>query len=115
MTRRAPILALPLVLLAILASSAAATTEPSLIVPVKVSLATHAVTLSQKSVNRGYYVQFNVRNTTAVRRTFTLAGRTIAVPPRKLRLLAIIFDVRGTFRYVSRGAGTAVRGTFRVS
>jgi hypothetical protein len=115
MMRRAPILALPLVLIAILASSASATTQPSLIVPVKVSLTTHAVTLSKKSVGRGYYVQFNVRNTTAVRRMFTLAGRTIAVPPRKLRLLAMIFDARGTFRYVSRGAGTSVRGTFRVS
>ena len=69
----------------------------------------------RSSVNRGYYVQFGVRNTTATRRIFTLAGRTIAVPPRKLRLLAISFGVRGTYRYVSRGAGTAVRGTFRVS
>jgi hypothetical protein len=113
--RRAPILALALVLLAIVASSASATTEPSLIVPIKVSLTTHTVTISKKSVSRGYYAQFNVRNTTATRRVFTLAGRTIAVPPRKLRLLAIIFDVRGTFRYVSRGAGTEIRGTFRVS
>jgi len=113
--RRAPIVALPLVLLAILASSASATTAPSLIVPIKVSLAPHAVTLSQKQVNRGYYVEFGVRNTTATRRLFTVAGRTIAVPPRKLRLLAIEFSVRGTYRYVSRGAGTAVRGTFRVS
>jgi hypothetical protein len=84
-------------------------------VPVKVSLTSHGVTLSQKRVNRGYYVQFEVRNRTAARRSFTLAGRTIAVPPRKLRLLAIMFGVRGTFRYVSRGAGTAIHGTFRVS
>jgi hypothetical protein len=113
--RRAPIVALTLVLLAVLASSASATTAPSLIVPVKVSLTTHAVTLSQKQVNRGYYVEFGVRNRTATRRLFTVAGRTVAVPPRKLRLLAIEFSVRGTYRYVSRGAGTAVRGTFRVS
>jgi hypothetical protein len=97
------------------AARAGATTQPSLIVPVKVSLTTHAVTLSQKQVNRGYYVEFGVRNATAARRVFTVAGRTIAVPPRKLRLLAIQFSVRGTYRYVSRGAGTAVRGTFRVS
>jgi hypothetical protein len=44
-----------------------------------------------------------------------MAGRTIAVPARRLRLLAIMFDVRGTYRYVSRGDGIAVRGTFRVS
>jgi hypothetical protein len=113
--RRAPIVALTLVLVAVLASSASATTAPSLIVPVKVSLTTHAVTLSQKQVDRGYYVEFGVRNATATRRLFTVAGRTVAVPPRKLRLLAIEFSVRGTYRYVSRGAGTAVRGTFRVS
>ncbi len=113
--RRALILALPFLLLAILASGASATTQPSLIIPIKVSLTTNAVTLSKKSVNRGYYAQFNVRNTTATRRVFTLAGRTIAVPPRKLRLLAMIFDVRGTFKYVSRGAGTAIHGTFRVN
>ena len=113
--RRAPIVALTLVLLAVLASSASATTAPSLIVPVKVSLTTHAVTLSQKQVNRGYYVEFGVRNATATRRLFTVAGRTVAVPPLQLRLLAIAFCVRGTYRYVSRGAGTAVRGTFRVS
>jgi hypothetical protein len=113
--RRAPIVALTLVLLAVLASSASATTAPSLIVPVKVSLTTHAVTLSQKQVDRGYYVEFGVRNATATPRVFTVAGRTVAVPPRKLRLLAIEFSVRGTYRYVSRGAGTAVRGTFRVS
>lgn len=115
MTRRASILALPFVLVALVASSASATTAPTLVVPVKVSLTTHAVTLSRKQVNRGYYVEFGVRNTTATRRLFTVAGRTVAVPPLKLRLLAIAFSVRGTYRYVSRGAGTAVRGTFRVS
>ena len=73
-------------------SGAAATTQPSLIVPIKVSLTPHAVTLSAKRVNRGYYVEFGVRNTTAARRVFSVAGRTIAVPPRKLRLLAIKFE-----------------------
>jgi hypothetical protein len=115
MMRRAPIVALTLVVLAVVASSASATTAPSLIVPVKVSLTAHTVTLSRTRVSRGYYVEFGVRNTTATRRIFTVAGRTVAVPPRKLRLLAVAFGVRGTFRYVSRGAGTAVRGTFRVN
>jgi hypothetical protein len=112
---RAPILALPFALLAVVTSTASATTAPSLIVPVKVSLTTHAVTLSQKRVNRGYYVEFGVRNRTATRRLFSVAGRTVVVPPRKLRLLAIQFSVRGRYRYVSRGPGTAVHGTFRVS
>ena len=100
---------------AALAASAGATTAPELVVPVSVSMTPTAVTLSKKQALRGNYVEFRVRNRTARRRTFTLAGRTIVVPARKLRELAIMFDVRGTYRYVSRGGGTAIRGTFRVS
>lgn len=116
MTRRSGLLVVVLALaVGAIASSASATTAPSLIVPIKVSLASHTVTLSTKRVNRGYYVEFGVRNTTSARRLFSVAGRTIAVPPRKLRLLAIMFSVRGTYKYVSRGAGSVVRGSFRVS
>jgi hypothetical protein len=97
------------------AQGAAATTAPELIVGVSVSLTGRAVQLSTKQVARGNYVEFHVRNKTAHRRLFTVAGRTIVVPARKLRLLAIMFDVRGTYRYISRGDGTAIRGTFRVS
>jgi hypothetical protein len=98
-----------------LAAGASATTMPNLIVPVKVALKPHAVTLSQQRVNRGYYVQFGVRNTTAARRRFSVAGRTILVPARKLRFLAISFNVRGTYKIVSRGGGTTVHSIFRVS
>jgi hypothetical protein len=98
-----------------LAAGASATTTPNLIVPVKVALKPHAITLSQQRVNRGYYVQFGVRNTTAARRRFSVAGRTILVPARKLRFLAIQFDARGTYKVLSRGGGTTVRVTFRVS
>jgi hypothetical protein len=98
-----------------LAAGASATTMPNLIVPVKVALKPHAVTLSQQRVNRGYYVQFGVRNTTGARRRFSVAGRTILVPARKLRFLAISFNVRGTYKIVSRGGGTTVHSTFRVS
>jgi hypothetical protein len=99
----------------VLAPGAAATTAPELIVGVSVSLTSRTVQLSTKQVARGNYVEFRVRNRTAHRHLFTMAGRTIVVPARKLRLLAIMFDVRGTYRYVSRGDGNAVRGTFRVS
>jgi hypothetical protein len=89
---------------------------PSLIVRVSVSLKPSAVTLSTKQVRRGNYVEFKVRNTTAQRRTFSVAGRTIAVPAGKHRFLAISFYVRGKYRYVSRGtSGTPVRGTFIVT
>ena len=37
----------------------------------------------------------------------SLHWKVIDKPPRKLRLLAIMFDVRGTFAVVSRGSGTA--------
>jgi hypothetical protein len=110
------VLLLAFVLLALTASTAASTTQPDLIVGVNVSLKDNAVTLSQKKVQRGYYVQFKVRNTTSGRRLFTLAGRTIVVPAQKFRYLVINFDVRGTYHYSSRKpAGTPVRGTFRVS
>jgi hypothetical protein len=105
-----------LVLLFAAVPNALATTQPDLIVGVDVALKAHAVTLSAKQVRRGYYVQFRVRNTTPSARIFTLAGRKISVPAKKLRYLVISFDVRGTYRYSSRlASGSAVIGTFRVS
>jgi hypothetical protein len=96
--------------------AALATTQPSLIVGVNVALTPNAVTLSAKQVRRGYYVEFKVRNATSSRRLFSVAGRTIAIPPRKFRYLVVNFLARGTYPYVSRRSnGTAIRGTFRVS
>jgi hypothetical protein len=110
------LLAITALVLVLAVPAALATTQPDLIVGVDVALKAHAVTLSAKQVRRGYYVQFKVRNTTSKRRLFTLAGRTIAVPAQKFRYLVINFDVRGTYRYVSRpAAGGPVRGTFVVS
>jgi hypothetical protein len=110
------LLCLVALLLAVAAPSALATTQPDLIVGVDVSLKPNAVTLSAKKVQRGYYVQFRVRNTTSSKRLFTLAGRTIAIPARKYRFLVISFDVRGTYHYTSRKpAGTPIRGIFSVS
>jgi len=86
-----------------------------MLVNVSVSLRSHAVTFSAKQVPRGNYAQFHVRNTTASRHVFTLAGRSIVVPARATRLLVLYFDVRGRFRYASRGGGTAVHGIFRVN
>jgi hypothetical protein len=103
-------------ILVVAVPSALATTRADYIIGVNVSLKPNTVTLSQKRVLRGYYVQFKVRNTTASRRKFTLAGRTIVVPPQKFRYLAISFDVRGKYPYVSRtGSGNTIRGTFTVS
>jgi hypothetical protein len=103
-------------MLVVAVPSGAATTLPNLIVRVGVSLKPSAVTLSSKQVRRGNYVEFRVRNTTATRRMFSVAGRTIAIPAKKYRLLVISFDVRGKYRYVSRGTtGTSVHGTFVVS
>lgn len=101
--------------LAFVVPGALATTRPDLIVGVDVALKAHAVTLSAKHVRRGYYVQFKVRNTTPSPRTFTLAGRKISVPAKKLRYLVISFGVRGKYRYSSRPvSGPAVVGTFSV-
>ena len=93
-----------------------ATTEPDLLVGVDVALKPDAVTLSSTHVKRGHYVEFKLRNTTTSRRMFSLAGRTVTVPPRKFRFLVIMFDFRGKYAYMSRlASGAAVRGTFTVS
>jgi hypothetical protein len=98
-----------------LPAGAAATTEPSIVVGVDVSLAPHTVRVSPSAVRRGTYVRFNVRNTTSSRHVFRLAGRSIAVPARRNRFLVLFFDYRGRYTYMSRGSGTTVRGIFRVT
>ena len=115
MSRRAATALLCAAVLSTVAAGASATTLPSLTVYVTVALKAKTVKLSSHSVRRGNYVQFRVRNTTRHRRTFSVAGRSIAVPARKLRLMAVEFDVRGRYRYVSRAGRTATRGVFRVS
>jgi hypothetical protein len=107
--------ALVAALTAALAASARATTLPSSFVHVEVALKPASVTLAPRSAPRGYTVEFAVRNRTAERRIFTLAGKRIVVPARRLRYLGFEFDRRGTYGYTSRGAGRIVRGTFRVS
>jgi hypothetical protein len=98
-----------------LSATAFATTEPSLTVGIDVALSAKKVKLSQTSIRRGYYVEFRVRNTTPARRTFSVAGKTIAIPAKKLRLMVVDFLVRGHYLYASRGPKSAVRGLFRVS
>jgi hypothetical protein len=98
-----------------LAATAGATTEPTLIVGVKVSLGAQAVALSPNRVNRGMYVQFAVRNATRARHVFSVAGRSIVVPALRRRLLVLFFDARGRYRYVSRGGGMTVHGVFVVN
>jgi hypothetical protein len=97
------------------AAAARATTEPSLTVRIDVSLTPARVKLSDTTIRRGYYVLFRVRNTTPRQRTFTMAGRTIAIPARTMRSMVVDFLVRGRYRYASRGPSTAVHGIFRVS
>ena len=109
------LIALVVLMVVVAVPTGAATTMPNLIVGVTVALKPHSVTLSAKQVRRGNYVEFKVRNMTTHKRTFSIAGRKVAVPPRKNRLLVIPFSVRGTYTFVSRGAGVAVHGTFRVN
>jgi hypothetical protein len=97
------------------AASAGATTIPSSFVRVHVSLTARTVAMSPRSAPRGSTVEFGVRNRTAQARTFKLGGKRVVVPAKKLRFLGVEFDRRGRYAYVSRGAGIAVRGTFRVS
>src|SRR3954468_2203405 len=96
------------------AGSAEATTLPSVTVHVKVTITGHTLVLSRPSAARGYTVEFAVRNGTAQRRPFSVAGKTIAVPARKTRLTAVQFQARGKYAIVSRARASVVRGTFRV-
>jgi hypothetical protein len=100
----------------VVAATASGTTEPSQTVRIDVGLTTTHVKLSQGSIRRGFYVQFRVRNTTAAKRTFSIAGRKILVPAKKSRFLVVDFLARGRYPYASRGpSSNAVRGLFRVS
>jgi hypothetical protein len=96
------------------AARSGATTAPEMILPLDVTLTAKHVGFEPAMARRGSYVQFNVENTTAKRRIFTLAGRRIVIPARSARLLAIEFDVRGKYRYVSRAGASKVAGVFRV-
>lgn len=113
---RATRLLLPVALALVVAVPAGlATTAPELIVPVNVTLKANAVTLSKSRAARGSYVEFRVRNTTARRRLFSVADRTISIPPGSSRSLAIFFDTRARYPYASRiPSGRAIRGTFTI-
>jgi hypothetical protein len=96
-------------------ASASATTAPTSTIRIDVALSAQRVTLSQSAIRRGYYAQFRVRNRTAAYRTFTIAGRSIRVPAKKVRLVVVDFLVRGRYPYASRGPQSVARGVFRVS
>jgi hypothetical protein len=91
-----------------------ATTAPELLLNIDVALHAKTVGFTPKSARRGNYVQFRVTNWTAKRRTFRLAGRYIVVPARKARFIAVEFDRRGKYQYVSRATGSTVKGIFKV-
>jgi hypothetical protein len=106
---------LPVALALTIALPASATTAPDTVVPVDVALKSSGVTLSKMLAPRGSYVEFRVRNTTASRRAFSVAGRTIAIPAGSLRSLAIFFDARGRYGYASRVvSGRTFHGTFKI-
>jgi hypothetical protein len=110
-----PLAALAGVLVACsLASASRATTRPSLLMHVRVVLTASKVSLSAAQAPRGTEVEFAVRNRAGARRTFSIAGKAIAVPPNAVRLTAISFQARGRYRIVSRTSGSRVTAVFRV-
>ena len=100
---------------ACVASTALATTEPALLLHVKVGLTQSAISLSSSRAARGMEVEFRVRNQTATRRTFSIAGKTIVVPAKALRITAVSFQARGRYAVVSRTSKSRVTATFRVT
>lgn len=91
-----------------------ATTQPSLLMHVKVQLTASAIALSTESAARGSEVEFAVRNRTTAKRIFSVAGKRIVIPPQALRLTAISFQARGRYRVVSSSPTSRVSTTFRV-
>jgi hypothetical protein len=100
---------------ACLASTARATTEPALLMHVKVALTSSKISLSSSYAARGLEVEFRVRNQTSTRRTFSIAGKTIVVPAKSLRITAVSFQARGRYKVVSRTPKSRVTTTFRVT
>jgi hypothetical protein len=96
------------------AGTTRATTEPALLMHVKVALLPSRITLSTNHAARGLEVEFAVRNKTTARRIFSVAGKRIIVPPKALRFTAISFQARGRYKVVSRTATSRVTTVFRV-
>jgi hypothetical protein len=104
-----------LVVAASTAASTRATTEPALLMHVKVVLQSSKITLSSNFAARGLEVEFSVRNQTSARRIFSIAGKTIVVPAKKLRITAVSFQARGRYKVVSRTPKARVTTIFRVT
>jgi hypothetical protein len=96
------------------AATTRATTEPALLMHVQVGLLPTKITLSSNHAARGLEVEFKVRNRTAAKRIVSIAGKTIVVPARKLRITAVSFQARGRYKVVSRTATSRVTTIFRV-
>jgi hypothetical protein len=97
------------------AATTRATTEPGLLMHVKVQLLPSRIALSSTYAARGLEVEFSVRNKTAAKRYFTVAGKTIVVPAKALRITAISFQARGRYKVVSRVGAKRVTTIFRVT
>ena len=93
---------------------APATTQPSLTFHVKAVLTSSRIALSPAEAPRGSEVEFAVRNRTPRKRIFSIAGKRIAVPADALRLTAVSFQARGSYRVISRTPTSRVSATFRV-
>ena len=96
------------------ASTARSTTQPAILMHVKVVLTSSKISLSRSVSPRGYEVEFAVHNRTGSKRIFSVAGKKIVVPARALRLTAISFQARGRYKVVSRTTRSRVTTIYRV-
>jgi hypothetical protein len=96
------------------AATARATTEPALLMHVKVTVSTARIALSSTHAARGLEVEFRVRNSTRLTQRFSVAGKTMVIPPRALRITAISFQARGRYTVVSRTSRARLKTVFRV-
>jgi hypothetical protein len=96
------------------AATARATTQPSMLMHVKVTVSSTRIALSSNHTARGWEVEFRVENSTSARQRFSIGGKTILVPARAVRLTAISFQARGRYAVISRTARRRLTAVFRV-
>lgn len=96
------------------AAVAPRTTEPVRLVAINVTVTAARVKLDMQRIGFQNMAQFRIRNRTAIARTFSIGGQKMRVPANGYRIMLLLCDVRGSFRYtVTPGTG-AHRGTLLV-
>lgn len=96
--------------------SASATTQPSFIINIRVTMSDSAVTLSRTQAHRGWGVNFLIRNVGKKPHKFRIGGlQTPALVPGGRHKLEVNLELRGRVTYRDElNPGPRTRGFFKV-